>query len=72
MNKLSPDDVSDMMSNQVIKTGASDLADVLLHNEFIVNVKAKVSNDMHWFDGVTADDERHLGTVYEMSSIAIN
>jgi hypothetical protein len=63
INKLSHKDIADMTLNlssppQVVETGASDLADVLLHGEF--NVNAKVSNDMHWLDGVTADHECHI------------
>jgi len=41
-------------SLQVVKTGADLNA---ASGEFIFDVNAKVTNDMHWLDGVTADRE---------------
>jgi len=51
--------IADMTSNlsyppQVAETSSRDIADVLFHGEFIVDVSAKVTNDMHWLDDVTA------------------
>jgi len=34
----------------VVETGASDLADVPLRGDYIVDVNAKVMNGMHWLD----------------------
>ena len=41
----------------MIETDASDLGDVLLHCEFVVDVNSNISNDVHWLDDVTADRE---------------
>ena len=40
-----------------METGASDLGDVLLHCEFVVDDNSKVSDDVYWLDDVTADRE---------------
>ncbi len=53
----------------MIETSANHLADILFHCDFVINVDSKVSDNVHWFDDITANHECGFSTMQLMKTL---